>query len=355
MTLQGPADDRNLDSVGEEFALEPSRLSGAILGGRYQVVGYLSHGATSRIYVADDLNGEFGRVVVKVLSPEMAERAEFRELMLREAQAAMSIDHPNVVRVLDVNDGTSGPIFVVMEALPGNTLGDLLRTGALPVERALDLGRQICRGLAATHAAGVVHRDVKPDNIHVTRRPGEPDLIKLLDFGMAKFGSSGSSSPDTVLGTAAYMSPEQILAEPVDARSDIYSFGVVLFRMLTGHLPFEAELHADLMRHQLFSPTPPVGWLMDPADPNLEAIVINATRKAPENRYQDVAELLADLDRVAEGGGTVPIRPLVCVPDAYHPVTEEGEHAIGVLAKRFGPYARVPELRSRVRKRPPEV
>ncbi len=357
MTVQGPADDLDFDSAREEFPLEPSRLSGAILGGRYQVVGYLNHGATSRVYVARDLSGDLGRVVVKVLSPEVSERAEFRELMLREAHAAMSINHPNVVRVLDLNDGTSGPVFVVMEALVGDPLGNLLRRGPLAVPRAVELGCQICRGLAAAHAAGVVHRDVKPDNVYVTRRPGEFELVKLLDFGMAKIGnSSGPSAEHTVLGTAAYMSPEQILAEPVDARSDIYSFGVVLFRMLTGHLPFEAEASADLLRHQLFSPVPPLGWLMDAADPNLEAIVVNATRKDPFNRYSSMAELLFDLEQVAAGKDfSVPVRRLIVDPDAYHPVTDQGERAVSVLAKKFGQYARVPELRSRTRKKSPDA
>jgi serine/threonine-protein kinase len=352
MTLQGPADDLDFDSARGEFDLEPSRLSGAILGGRYQVVGYLSHGATSRVYVARDLSGDHGRVVVKVLSPEVSERAEFRELMLREAHAALSINHPNVVRVLDLNDGASGPVFVVMEALVGNALGDLLRRGPLPAARALELGCQICRGLAAAHAAGVVHRDVKPDNVYVARQADGTDLVKVLDFGMAKIGSSsGSSAPHTVLGTAAYMSPEQSLAEPVDARSDIYSFGVLLFRMLTGHLPFEAESPADLLRHQLFSPTPPLGWLMDPVDPNLEAIVVNATRKSPGNRYASMAELLVDLEQVARGSeAAVPLRPLVSSPDAYEPLTDQGDRAVSLLAKKFGQYARVPELRSRIRK-----
>lgn len=358
MTLVSPADDLSADRTREEFELEPSRLSGVVLGGRYQVVGYLNHGATSRVYVAHDLSGEFGRVVVKVLSPEVAERAEFRELMLREARAAMAIDHPNVVRMLDVNDGTQGPMFVVMEALLGLDLGALLRKGPLPTARALELARQIALGLAAAHAAGVVHRDVKPDNIYVTQTSDGRDLVKLLDFGMAKFGSgTQSNAAYTVLGTAAYMAPEQILAEPVDERADIYSFGVLLFRLLTGHLPFDVDDSTDLLRHQLFSPTPPLGWLLEPGDPNLEAIVINATRKAPENRYLSMPLLVADLERAISdpGSAAVSVRPLVVTPDTYDPVTDQGHQALHLLARKFGPYARLPELSSRTRARRSDV
>jgi serine/threonine-protein kinase len=146
------------------------------------------------------------------------------------------------------------------------------------------------------------------------------------------------------------MAPEQILAEPVDARSDVYSFGVVLFRMLTGHLPFEAEVPADLLRHQLFSPIPPPSWLLEGISPGLETIVLNATRKDPDNRYSGMAEVLADLERL-ELGKHVELRSLLHTPDGYEAKSEQGRKAAEVLARRFGSYARVQEPRSRTRQR----
>ncbi len=346
-----PSFARHDESEVGELSFQPSSQRGEVLGDRYKVLGYLSEGATSRVYVAEDATGEHGRVVVKMLSPEAGTNVEFRQRMLREAQTVRPIVHPNVVRVLDVNDGGGGLPFVVMEALPGEPLGDRLRRqGPLPSERVLTLGVQIAAGLLAVHRAGVVHRDLKPDNLFLIERPGQPDQIKILDFGMAKLLSGGrSSAPQTVLGTAAYMAPEQILVEGIDPRSDIYSLGVVLFRMLTGHLPFDTSVPADLLRHQLFSPIPPPSWLLEGIDPGLEAIVLNATRKDPENRYTSVEEVIDDLGALAEKSRDVTLRVLKRSPDRYQPTTHHGQQAVAVLAPRFGAYADPTELRSRTR------
>jgi len=334
----------------EDF--RPSAPGIALLGGRYHVLEYMSHGATSRVYRAEDTHGVFGQVVIKMLAPEVGHNVEYRRRMTREANAVQPIHHPNVIRILDVSDGSGGLPYVVMEALPGEPLGERLRReGPLPNHKALDLAKQLAAGLSAVHAASVVHRDVKPDNLFLIERDGEPTLLKILDFGMAKLlSSTSSSSPHTVLGTAAYMAPEQILAEAVDARTDIYAFGVVLFRMLTGHLPFDADVPADLLRHQLFSPIPPPRWLREGISTGLETVILNATRKDPDNRYANMSEVLADLERL-ERDEEIELRSLLHEPDGYEAKTEQGRKAAEVLARRFGSYARVPEPRSRTRQR----
>jgi serine/threonine-protein kinase len=219
--------------------------------------------------------------------------------MLREAEALRGIDHPNVVRVLDTGKTDGGTPYLVLEAVPGETLGDYLRRqGTPPFEVALTLVRQAAQGLAAAHRAGIVHRDVKPDNFLLLGPAGDPFGIKLIDFGMAKLGSSGISGSHTILGTVEYMAPEQILAEAVDARTDVYAMGVVMFRLFTGHLPFETTQPADLLRHQLFSSLPPPSWLEEELDPRIERMIMTATRKNPANRYESMAGLLLDLDAI---------------------------------------------------------
>jgi len=354
--MNGEAAENARDNDDQEAAraedFRPSMPAVALLGGRYRVLEYMSRGATSRVYLAEDTSGDLGRVVIKMLSPETGHNVEYRRRILREGHAIQPIDHPNVIRVLDVSDGSGGLPYVVMEALPGESLGDRLRRdGSLAGPQVLALAKQLAAGLLAVHRASVVHRDVKPDNLFLIEREGEPTKLKILDFGMAKLlTSASSSSPHTVLGTAAYMAPEQILAEAVDARTDVYAFGVVLFRMLTGHLPFETEVPADLLRHQLFSPIPPPSWLLEGISAGLETVVLNATRKDPDNRYGSMSEVLADLERL-EAGEDIELRPLLHEHDGYEAKSEQGRQAAEVLARRFGSYARVQEPRSRTRQR----
>jgi serine/threonine-protein kinase len=209
----------------------------------------------------------------------------------------------------------------------------------LPQDFALELARNVAAGLAAAHAAGIVHRDLKPANLFLVQSRGAPVTVKLIDFGFAKDTradpGSGPSSVNLVLGTAQYMAPEQVLAEPVDARTDVYGFGVVLFRILTGHLPFDVEHGADLFGHQLFSPTPPPSWLVDELDPALEQIVLRCTRKHPENRYAGMQAVSDDLERVASGA-EISALPLKRQPDVFRPRNSSGREAAEALAAHFG-------------------
>jgi eukaryotic-like serine/threonine-protein kinase len=327
-----------------EFRPAESQLTGVVLANRYKVHGYLTRGATARVYLAEDLVDGVP-VAIKMLAPESIKNHEVSHRMLREAEALRGIDHPNVVRVLDSGETAGGVPYLVLEALPGETLGDYLRRqGTPPFELSLSLVRQAAQGLSAAHRAGVVHRDVKPDNFVLLGPTPEPYGLKLIDFGMAKLdGSAGTSGTHTILGTIEYMAPEQILAEPVDARTDVYALGVVMFRLFTGHLPFEIDMPADLLRHQLFTPLPPPSWLDDELDSRLEQMILTATRKHPDNRYLSMQELVDDLDAlIGVSAGEVSQRQPRVVPDAYAPSTPRGSEALAILAEKFGRYATLP-------------
>jgi serine/threonine-protein kinase len=336
----------------DEFRPTESQLTGMVLAARYKVHGYLTRGATARVYLAEDLIEKLP-VAIKMLAPESHTNSpQLSHRLLREAEALRGIDHPNVVRVLESGQTISGVPYLVLEALPGETLGDYLRRQGTPAfELALSLVRQAAQGLCAAHRAGIVHRDVKPDNFVLLGPTGEPYGLKLIDFGMAKMDatstaggpSSGASGSHTILGTVEYMAPEQILAEPVDARTDVYAMGVVMFRLFTGHLPFETSLPADLLRHQLFTPLPPPSWLDELLDPRVERMILTATRKNPDNRYASMQALVDDLDAlIGVSSGEVSAPPPKVTPDTYAPCTERGAEALAILAEKFGRYASVP-------------
>jgi eukaryotic-like serine/threonine-protein kinase len=197
----------------------------------------------------------------------------------------------------------------------------------------LSLAAQTASGLIALHAAGITHCDIKPENLYLASTPGSAKSLKILDFGLAEVeGKSATSDAPAMRGTAQYMAPEQVLGDPVDARTDVYALGVVMFRMLTGQLPFDLKLSTTLLRHQLFSPTPPPSWLCEGLDPSVEGIVLRAMRKNPENRYGSAEELLADLERVSSGG-SLPPAPEPTRPDVYTPRSRHGEKAAEILGK----------------------
>jgi serine/threonine-protein kinase len=335
-------DEIESGSPFSSYAAKESRRSGAVLAGRYQVRGFLQRGAHARVYLAEDLTTG-SPVALKILAPETALSPEFRIRLLREGQAMKAISHPNVATVIDTGETEEGIPFLAMEALLGESLGDYVRRAAIPLDTALILLRQAAAGLGAAHRAGIVHRDVKPDNFLLLGPPGEPYGLKVIDFGLAKLWDVDEAGGDAhnVMGTAEYMSPEQILVEPVDARSDIYSLGVVMFRVFSGHLPFESVGQADLLRHQLFSTVPPPSWLNEHLDPRVDRVVQMATQKDRERRYGAMDELIADLEvLIGMEGRELKARLLSSAPDAYVPRTELGREAATLLATKFGAHAR---------------
>lgn len=332
------------------FSLRPTPGVGVSVGmvvaGRYRVEGFLGEGGTALVYLARDATSD-ELVVVKQMKPEVAHTPELRARFLLEAHALAAVDHPGVVRVLDIEEPEDEEPFLTLEALRGETLGDYLkREGVMPVEESVRLIRDAVRALDAVHEAGIVHRDIKPDNLFLVGEIGSPSSMKVLDFGMARLSDENYDENSTsILGTAQYMAPEQILVEPVDSRTDGYALGVVLFRMLTGHLPFEAHSKNDLLRHQLFSPVPPVSWLHEEVPLTLERIIHKATRKAPAARFASMKDLQSALDGLLGLEDPPTSKKLSTVlpsanEDIYEPVSERGRHVASVLAAEFGIYSR---------------
>jgi serine/threonine-protein kinase len=314
-----------------------------VLQERYEILGFVDSGGTADVYLAQDQDAN-DLVVIKQLSRKMAGDPRVREHFLREATTAKSIEHPHVVRVLDVVEPADDSPFLVLEALAGETLGDYLRReGALRAEPALRFAAQAAYALQASHGAGIVHRDVKPDNLFLVGELGNPRLLKLIDFGMAHVEHVPGASESVVLGTVQYMAPEQVLTEPVDARTDVYGLGVVMFRMVTGHLPFDSEPTADMLRHQLFSAPPPASWLADDLSPLVDALILRAMRKHPANRHQHMGAFLQELEEALGPGEQAKDDRLAVSPDVYEPQSESGRTALRTLAKRFGRFASLPD------------
>ncbi|HSC86744.1 MAG TPA: serine/threonine-protein kinase [Polyangiaceae bacterium] len=316
------------------------------------IEGFLGKGGTANVFLARDQRSH-ELVVLKRMNAHSAAVPELRQRFVLEARALESVQHPAVIRVMGIEEPPDEPPWMWLEALKGESLGEYLaRNERLDPELALRLAREAAHALEAVHEVGIVHRDVKPDNLFLVGPQGDPDHLKVLDFGMARMpDEEHDESSTSILGTAQYMAPEQILVEPVDGRSDVYALGVVLFRMVTGHLPFDAHNPGDLLRHQLFSPVPPPSWLVDDLPPGLEELILRATRKNPRHRYASMRELGSALDVLVGIVSSVineaelashPAWPLLDAEpphDAYEPVTEKGLHAARVLAKEFGIYA----------------
>jgi eukaryotic-like serine/threonine-protein kinase len=275
-------------------------LEGRILDGRYQLGSLLGAGGMARVYVATDRVLE-RQVAVKVLSPSDAQDPLFVERFRREARAAARLSHPNIVAVFDSGCDADLP-YLVMEYVPGQSLAQLLaRQGRLAPRRAVELAIQVCGALAAAHAQGLVHRDIKPANVLV----GPDGQVQVTDFGIVKAAAAATlTGTGTVLGTAAYLSPEQAQGGPVDARSDLYGLGCVLYELLCGSPPFGSGADrspvAIATRHVSELPEPPSARnpLVAPA---LEAVVLTALAKDPAQRYQSAVELQHALERVLAG------------------------------------------------------
>ena len=269
-----------------------------VLADRYELEEVLGQGGMARVFKGNDrvLNRT---VAVKVLSPQFAGDEQFVARFRREAQAAAALNHPNIVSVYDT--GSQGDVhYIVMEYVEGRTLRDVIRQeGPLLPERASEIAEAVSSALAAAHEAGLVHRDIKPGNIMITR-DGE---VKVMDFGIART-STGDTLTQTasILGTASYLSPEQAQGESVDARSDIYSLGCVLYEMLTTRAPFSGDSPVAIAyKHVRENPVPPAQLNPD-VPPSLESVVMKCMAKNPVNRYQSAEELREDLERVRRGG-----------------------------------------------------
>ena len=292
--------------------------------GQYEIVAPIGAGGMGEVYRAHDANLRRD-VAIKVLPADLTGDAERRSRFLREARAAAAVNHPNIATVYEVNEA-DGTTFIAMELVEGKTLRSLLLRGVLPLEDALRLAVEMAEGLTHAHEANVIHRDLKPENV-IVRPDGHP---KILDFGLAKLLDQGGelqrsqmSKAETVtgemtregkiLGTAAYMSPEQARGETVDARSDIFSFGTMLFEMVTGKHPFHGKTQMDKLASIINQPAAHASQLSANVPAELDRIVAKCLEKDPGQRYQHTDDLTVDLRKLRQletsGARTIPPAP----------------------------------------------
>jgi serine/threonine-protein kinase len=268
---------------------------GTVVDGRYRIVSRLGSGGMADVFLAED--GQLGRnVALKLLHRRFAADPGFVERFRREAQAAAGLQHPNVVSVYDRGE-FDGTYYIAMEYLPGRTLKQLIRDEApLQPERAIEITLQILRASRFAHRHGVIHRDLKPHNVIV----GDGDLIKVTDFGIARAGASDMTETGSIMGTAQYLSPEQAQGHAVGEPSDLYSIAVVLYEMLTGRVPFDAESAVSIaLKHVSEAPPPPRS--INPQIPTeLEQVVLWALNKNPADRPQDADQFINVLEQVRE-------------------------------------------------------
>ena len=302
-----PACGGTLPGAGESA---PDALEGKIVGGRYVVRQLLAEGGMGRVYVADQQMGTTVRkVALKVMLADYALNPKVVTRFLRECGMVCELEHPNTIKFYDYGRTEDGDLFIAMEFVPGESLAAAIkRQGPISPERVDRIFSQICGSLQEAHDKGIVHRDIKPENIMLTQPAGEPDVVKVLDFGIAR--RDGDRDPrltplGLVLGSPPFMSPEQFRGADVDARSDIYSVGVVAFKALTGVLPFKAhELFEWATLHMSAPPVPFDGTPGGPAVPaSMRAAVLRALAKSPDDRPQSMRELYQELT-IGAGGRT---------------------------------------------------
>ena len=305
-----------------EIGTSPADLSpGTVLKGCYRIERRLGAGGMGTVYLARHLEID-KRVAIKILGPESVHRPQLKERFLREARATASIDDEHVIAIHDFGAAPSGVVFFVMEYLQGVDLAELIRHHApLPWPRARDIALQICGALAAAHARGVVHRDMKPANVFRVDRSGA-EFIKVLDFGLAKVIrpeksiGEGLTHTGMLFGTPEYMSPEQAQGDRHDHRVDIYALGVILFEMLTGQLPFRAETFMGLLHKHMFDPPPRPSDLAPQAriPAAVEAVILKCLQKDPTLRFQQMTDLAAALTAADAGVAPIVVREKLRAP-----------------------------------------
>jgi len=273
------------------------------LGDRYELGALLGYGGMAEVHLGSDVR--LGRdVAVKTLRADLARDPAFQIRFRREAQSAAGLNHPSIVAVYDTGvDGTGGDAvsYIVMEYVDGRTLREVLtEERRLLPRRALEITSEVCAALDYSHRHGIVHRDIKPGNVMLTRTGG----VKVMDFGIARAVTASQATMTqtaAVIGTAAYLSPEQARGEPVDARSDIYSTGCLLYELLTGRPPFTGDSPVSVAYQHVREPPPPPSRVDPDLPPEIDAIVLKAMAKNPANRYQSAAEMREDIERSLAG------------------------------------------------------
>ncbi len=339
-----------LDGATLSSAPRQDPLLHRVIKGRYRIVGKLGDGGMGSVYRAEQLS--VGRTVaLKVLHPEFARDEEFVQRFHQEARLAAALNHPCLTTVFDFDQSEDGNLFIVMEYLQGTLLSEVIRRESpLDIARVVRLGIQIAEGIGAAHGAGVIHRDIKPQNIRVL--PG--DSVKLMDFGIARLSDGREvhlTRAGTMLGTPQYMAPEQIDGRPVSEKTDIYAFGIVLYEMLSGQTPFSGPTSAVVLARQLNEPPRPVRAVRPAVPLLLEQVVMQALEKEPEFRQDRIADIVRRLRAMPGTIGTVPdetpaapativAAPLDATVIAMHP---DAEAQTMIATPQVAVAARVPD------------
>ncbi|HEX9453726.1 MAG TPA: protein kinase, partial [Candidatus Binatia bacterium] len=274
---------------------------GQLIKGRYNVSSKIGQGGMGTVYLAEQVS--VGRkVALKVLQGSYASDDEFIGRFRREARLAASLNHKNIVTIYDFDQGNDGSLFIAMEYLHGEKLSDVIRRdGSLDVSRAIRLGLQIAEGLEAAHRTGVIHRDIKPDNIMVVGNRGAEE-VKLMDFGIARMMDTGTMSNLTrtgmIMGTPAYMAPEQAEGSTISEQTDIYALGIVLYEMLSGSVPFKASTPSAVLIKHLQEAPAPLRKLRREVPAGLESLVMRSLEKKPQKRPRDMREIAKELQKL---------------------------------------------------------
>lgn len=319
-----------------------------MLGDRYEIGEVIGRGGMADVHVSRDIR--LGRrVAIKILRPDLARDPDFQVRFRREAQSAAALNHPNIVAVydtgedrLDVEEGGTQIVvpYIVMEFVDGMTLRQLLASGRrLLPERALEIASGVLSGLDYAHRHGIVHRDIKPGNVMLTRS-GD---VKVMDFGIARAINELNASitaTSAVMGTAQYLSPEQARGETVDARSDLYSTGVLLYELLTGRPPFTGESAVSVAyQHVSEMPTPP-SQIDNGVSPEIDLIVLAALAKRTDERYQTASEFRADVERMIQGGPMTTAVPIVMANDHTQMLSPVEASGTAAYARALAPKRR---------------
>ena len=300
--------------------LEDPRI-GTLLAGRYVLEDVIGEGGMATVYRARHKLVD-RPCAVKILAPHYAADAVVRERFRREAKSAQKLSHPNIIEIFDQGEADEQTAYMVMEYLRGQSLADLIAKGPIPIPRALSLMIQIARGIARAHDLDVIHRDLKPENIFLCTREDGGDLVKLLDFGIARSRSdSRLTGAGELFGTPQYMAPERITAGEAGPSVDLYALGVIFFEMLTGQLPFDApDIPTYFIKH-LKEPPPPPRKLKPEIPPDLEALVLRLLAKEAKARPVDAHRVMIDLTAIArQTGAPIPPEPETD-PESSRPAT----------------------------------
>jgi serine/threonine protein kinase len=275
-------------------------LTGETLGGRYRIERQLGEGGMAYVYLARDLETD-GEVAIKLLLPRLAGDPESVARLRREAVIAMRLDHPNVCPILRVGETPEQPMYLVMPYLPGEPLAlREMRQGPLPVDEGIPLLVQICQGLEHAHGLQILHRDLKPENVMLVPDRDATGGVRavVMDFGFAKVlrdepGLNRLTRTGVTLGTPEFMSPEQVLAKPLDGRSDVYGLGVLAFEMFTGRVPFEGKTPQEMVLARLKQEPLRLRAVRPELPTTLESVIEQAMARDPADRFQSMAELSA--------------------------------------------------------------